>query len=452
MTDTTGRTPADSPSMANWIVHLAFRTGLALYLLTLRTARAVRWSRRRVSDTGVEVLLTGTFYSENWVRAHVRPLAQSAQCARVRVVSTFPLPPMDKVEAVYPPFWLTRAIGGVPARLVTFAGLAVWTRPHVVGGFHLLINGLVAALLAPLVGARSMYFCVGGPWEVLEGGIHAENRLFSRLRGPDAIVESQLVRAVGAFDLIITMGTGAARYFRDNGVTAEINIVSGGLHLDARREPCRDSFIDVILVARLAAIKRIDIFLRAVAQVRTMVPQVTAVIVGDGALRPALEELAAELELQDCVTFAGHQRDVGSWLRRARLFVLTSESEGLALSLMEAIAAGLPAVVSAVGDLGDLVQENVNGHLVTDLSPAAFAERIAGLLSDESRLSLFGQAAARRAARYDLRAVVRRWDEILGQGAAAEAKESTGDVHGEQESWQTQPVDPGQSSGSDESR
>ncbi len=428
------RTPVEPPPKTAGLVRFGFRAGLALYLGAIRVARAIGRSPRKATDRKLDVLLTGTFYSENWVRAHVRPLALSARCERVRVVSTFNLPPLENVEAVYPPRWLARIIGGVPARLATFVGLAIKSRPDVVGGFHLLVNGLVAALVARLVGARSLYFCVGGPWEVLDGGVHAENRLFSRLRGPDATVERQLIRTVDAFDSVITMGAGAVRYFRDHGVKTDIQIVSGGLDVASLRgRPAAPAF-DIILVARLAAIKRIDLFLKAVALVRQAAPAVTAAVVGDGALRPSLEKLAADLGLQSCVTFAGHQRDVGGWLRRSRLFVLTSESEGLALSLMEAMAAGLPAVVSAVGDLGDLVEEGVNGHLVTEASPEAFADRIGGLLRDGDRLRSYSQAAEKRATRYDVPLVARQWDDILGPATdrlmpiSGRSKHSLGDV------------------------
>ena len=54
------------------------------------------------------------------------------------------------------------------------------------------------------------------------------------------------------------------------------------------------------------------------------------------------------------MSFVGHQEDVAAWLSKSRVFVLTSDSEGLSLSMMEAMMCGLPAVVSDVGDLGDL--------------------------------------------------------------------------------------------------
>ena len=102
-----------------------------------------------------------------------------------------------------------------------------------------------------------------------------------------------------------------------------------------------------------------------------------------------------------------------SWLRKGRVFALTSDSEGLSLALMEAMLCGLPAVVSDVGDLPELVEHGVNGYLVAERTPEAFAGPLAELLSDAARLARFSQAARAAALRYDVRETARRWDDLF---------------------------------------
>jgi len=89
--------------------------------------------RHPLPAEGCRILLTGTFYSENWAMAHLRPLSMSKQCARLSVVSIYTVPAMDKVEAIYPPTWLIRVIGPVSARLLTFIRVGFLKRPHIVG-------------------------------------------------------------------------------------------------------------------------------------------------------------------------------------------------------------------------------------------------------------------------------------------------------------------------------
>ena len=74
---------------------------------------------------------------------------------------------------------------------------------------------------------------------------------------------------------------------------------------------------------------------------------------------------------------------------------------------------GLPAVVSDVGDLADLVEDGVNGFLVPRRSPQAFADRLVELLTDESRLTAFSKAARRSAMRYKTENTVQRWNDIF---------------------------------------
>ena len=383
--------------------------------------RAVR-RRPRPANGQCDILLTGRFDSDNWVVSHVYPLAASKNCRRVRMVSTNPVPEIDKVKPIYPGRWLVRLAGATGARLLTFVCCAVRTRPDVVGGFHLLINGLVVSALARLIGARSMYFCVGGPTEVEDGGIWGEPGPFAKMETPDPVVERRLVRAAGACDMVITMGTRAATFLRGKGADTNFHVVSGGI--DSRRfSPSDDSSInfDLILVGRLAEIKRIDTFLHAMKKVSQTLPASSAAIVGDGPMRPALERLAFDLGIDRNVTFLGHQKNVEQWLKQARIFCLTSRSEGLALSMMEAMMCGVPAVVSDVGDLGDLIDEGVNGYLVERSSPDAFAQRMIDLLTDQPKLAAFSRAARRAALRYRTEATISQWDGILADGAATDS-------------------------------
>lgn len=194
-----------------------------------------------------------------------------------------------------------------------------------------------------------------------------------------------------------------------------------GLDASRFRADAAHPRFDLILVGRLAEIKRIDIFLESVKHVRRKLPAVAAVVVGDGPQRKALEAVARDLGIETSVTFAGHRQDVESLLKKSKLFALTSDSEGLSLSLMEAMLCGLPAVVSRVGDLGDLVEDGVNGYLIAERTPEAFATRFVELLTNGKSLAEFGDAARRSASRFELAAVSRLWDGILADSLGAGA-------------------------------
>ncbi len=399
--------------LCRWGWHFWGRQITLWSLIAIRVAGWIGRKRRPIGPDGCEIMLTGRFDSANWILAHLGPLSASVECKRLYMVSTSPVPDLPKVVALYPSKWLIRVLGATAARLLTFGWAAIRKRPHCVGGFHLSFNGIVATIAARLTGARSIYFCVGGPPEVSDGGAYSENAVLARMETADAVVERRLLEFVAKNDLVVTMGSRAVRYFRDKGVDTCFHVVSGGI--DPRRfQPSeeRPSY-DLILTGRLAHVKRIDVFLRAVKHVVEQIPTVKAAIVGDGELREELERLSIGSGVADNVVFGGRRDDIPEWLRRAKVFVLTSDSEGLSLSMMEAMMSGLPAVVSDVGDLADLVEDGVNGYLVPRRSPELLADRLVELLSDEAKLASFSQAARRSALRYETQAAIEQWNGIL---------------------------------------
>ncbi len=106
-------------------------------------------------------------------------------------------------------------------------------------------------------------------------------------------------------------------------------------------------------VARLIPVKACDVFLRALADCRGL--PLKAAIVGDGPERAALETLTAELGLQHQVKFCGARQQAGQFFSAFDAFVLSSKSEGTPMTLLEAMAAGVPIVTTEVGGIPDVV-------------------------------------------------------------------------------------------------
>jgi glycosyltransferase involved in cell wall biosynthesis len=397
-------------ALINFILHIYLSIHLFVVWCTSHMGRL-----KRIDEAGAEILLTGTFYSDNWVLAHIRPLARATQCRRIRLVSTHPLTSFENVEVVVPPSWLSSVAGNVGSRLLVFLWLALTTRPHIVGGFHLLFNGLISSLIASIVRVRSIYFCVGGPAEVLDGGLMSENRLFEKIGRADKSLESKLVRAVSYCNIVITMGGGAKRFFESREVRSEIRVVSGGIEVPrVQRANTSNTRYDLLFVGRLVPIKRIDLFIKMVAELREKQIAVNAAIVGNGALYDDLVSQAEQLGVAENIEFAGYQDDVRNWLSQSKLFVLTSDSEGLSLALMEAMSYGLPAIVSDVGDLGDMIDNGENGFLVKERQAGAFAAAASGLLTDDTAYMAASNAAYQKAGRHSVENCTARWEAILG--------------------------------------
>ncbi|MFX0205771.1 MAG: glycosyltransferase [Candidatus Hodarchaeota archaeon] len=394
------------------LIQICLRSSMAIYSCLLNLAKLSRnLPVRSFKDIPYDILLTGTFYSDNWLITHLRPLAGSNYCKRVRMVAAVPVPNMEKVEAIYPCGWLISIMGKTPARIFTFIWIALRDRPHIVGGFHMLPNGLVAVLIAQLIRAKSLYFCGGGPREILGGG-YMGNPVFAKLKKPDHVIERRLFDALSSIDLTITMGIGAIDFFKQY-ANSKYHVVPGGFEEDRFYPAKNPPDNDLILIGRLTDVKRVDVFLQAIKLTRNNIPDVSALVVGDGTLLPSLKQMAEQLGLKENVKFVGHQDNVEDWLRRSKIFVLTSDSEGVSQAMIQAMLCGLPPIVSDVGDLSDLVNSGQNGYLVGSRTPEAFAKGFTTLLKNQERLTEFAAMAYQSAEKYRMENVSRTWDQIL---------------------------------------
>ena len=168
-----------------------------------------------------------------------------------------------------------------------------------------------------------------------------------------------------------------------------------------------------IVVARLAEGKNIDALIRAAALVRQRIPEFHLRIVGDGSCRAELQALAAELGITEHVAFTGEAANVAEQLQQASMFVLPSLSEGISLSLLEAMATGLPVVATSVGGNVEVVQDGETGFLAPAGEPAKLAEAMLRLATDGELARRMGAAGRRRVeSTFDVRAMVRAYEQL----------------------------------------
>jgi glycosyltransferase involved in cell wall biosynthesis len=152
----------------------------------------------------------------------------------------------------------------------------------------------------------------------------------------------------------------------------------------------------LISVGRLAAPKDWSTLLSALAGLEPAA-FAEAVIVGDGPERERVEDELARRSLDGRLRLLGERHDVPRLLAHADVFVLASHSEGLPLSVIEAMAAGLPVVASDVGGLRELVRDGETGTLVSPGDPTALADALRPLLADRALRRRLGWAGRERA-------------------------------------------------------
>jgi glycosyltransferase involved in cell wall biosynthesis len=173
-----------------------------------------------------------------------------------------------------------------------------------------------------------------------------------------------------------------------------IHIYNGACPANVRARPRTKKGFTLLYVGRLAPLKDLATLLRAVALICAHHPDVQLWIVGDGPLELSLRKLTSELGLNDSVTFFGEQADVSPFMLAADLFVSSSLTEGLPVSLLEAMSVGLPAVVTDVGGMGEIARLSGAVTLVSSSDPQGMAAALSDAIAGRQELPKRGQLAS----------------------------------------------------------
>jgi glycosyltransferase involved in cell wall biosynthesis len=182
-----------------------------------------------------------------------------------------------------------------------------------------------------------------------------------------------------------------------------------------------------LVVGRLSQEKGFDLALRAVAALRSQGKIAHLTIAGDGALHAELSALATSLGIADRVTFAGFVENMDALYASHDVLVLSSRTEGLPMTLLEAIRQRLPVVATRVGGMPEVLDHGSGGMLVAPEDSDALADGIASVVDEPEAARLRAETAFQRArARYGLESMARQYIDVYSHlQADAGAKHET---------------------------
>lgn len=336
-----------------------------------------------------------------------RSRVQSSICSTVPVIGNM----KSLVSHDVPVFELRRRQGSDPKLVLNLYRLFRRERPHVVHthSWGTLIEGLLAARLArvPLV-------------------VHGEHGTL-QLRGYQRWVQR---RAWSATDKVLAVSTRLAeRMSAETGFPLpKIQTIRNGVDLTRFGRMSRADAREVLglppgalvigTMGRLVPVKNHASLIEATRLLRNQGLEPTVIIAGEGPVRSELEAQAAAAGLIDRVKFLGHRPDPEVVMAALDVYVLPSISEGLPNTVLEAMAAGLPVVVTRVGGADELIEDGVTGMLVPPREPEALARALGMLLRDEGLRRTTGTAARARAeSEFALSGMIRRYEALYTSAA-----------------------------------
>lgn len=172
-----------------------------------------------------------------------------------------------------------------------------------------------------------------------------------------------------------------------------------------------DDFI-VIYIAELNANKHQDLAINAINIIKNKIPNIKLLLAGDGVLKDEYKNQINTLNLNKNIEMLGHRKDVDDLLRLSNMAISTSRREGLPRNIMEAMATGLPLVVTKCRGNSDLVKDNINGYEVNVDDPKELAEKIYTIYKDNELRMKFGNKSIEMVDDYSLKKVLKSMEDI----------------------------------------
>jgi len=268
-------------------------------------------------------------------------------------------------------------------------------------------NGIGARKLTKMTGVPhvlEVHHIVGYP--VAASFTERIGRMMSRVYLPRAINKSAGCRTVnkGTAQTLIAWGA----------LPHKVRVVPS-FYLDRQlitslgdRPPVR---FDVVFCGRMVANKGVEHLLQAIA----LLPKVTLLLIGDGPLRKYLEDCARDLNIIHRVEFRGWmptQQNVLQTIRKAKMLVMNSTSEGGPRVPLEAMAAGVPVIVTKVGVMPDVIEDGKNG-LFTTGEPQDLAEKIKSLLGNDTLREQMGHEGRKILERFEREKLIKNYADFL---------------------------------------
>jgi L-malate glycosyltransferase len=346
------------------------------------------------------------------VESKVLPIANHAAVKKVYIFSETSGYNIDKAEYLVLPGWLTKMRPALMKQLIRifyeFFQLLYWAikiRPLLINGIYTLPKGLNAMIASKIIGCKSMVSVIGNTKEI------------PTYMWPTFLWKNLNLWLLRMTDAVATKGCVITRYLIDNHIEAsKIFEFGGGLDLERFRSiPGRERDIDVLFVGNYSELKGPDRVVSVIERLRTEIPDIRGVFLGNGPLFNKISLQIIEKNLTDNIYQAGQVDNTIDYYQKSKLLIMPSKSEGLSTAMIEAMACGCVAIISNVGAMKEAAKHNVTALVVEnyqDINQFYYYANQA-LINDEKRRLLSKAARSLVEDKYSIEAQTGIFDLIL---------------------------------------
>lgn len=338
----------------------------------------------------MNILVAAGLNSEYKLKTTLDPFVYLDSIEHIYLVRRYPVD-VPKTICYSPPGILRKFILTTELyRLITIFYLCLFKKVDCLVGIHFILHCVYTALAKMVFGKPLIMLIIENPQKYKKSAFF---RFFLR-------------RA----DLIGVRGSKSRQHILElTGLPSEKVFITPDIH-EVQPDPAADKnkIYDLVFVGYYTLAKRIDVLLDVMDDVREKIPKVKLVLVGDGPLKEMVAKKIAAMDLDPNVERTGFVESIEPYLAKGKIFIMTSETEGMPTVLLEAMGHGLPLIVPDVGDITDLAVDGYNALVVPPLKVNAFAEACFKLLTDrtlydrmaENTRAMFGEKQKEHTAVY----------------------------------------------------
>ena len=341
--------------------------------------------------------------SDDKVRARLLPLQELDIVEEILLVRRLPLETKKTKTFSSPGFFQWSLLLSELYRFFALIYLCIREKPDLLYAIYFVPHGIYAAIVGFLFGIPVIQELIGTDRPKV-----AKNKFFQSLLKKSARIG---VRGISSTEQLVSLGIRRDKIF----VPTAVNVLDFSLF----RPDSSPKKYDLIYCGRMDRNKRIDLIINAISQISQGMPEIRAVLVGDGPERNNLENLCRQLDLENTIVFAGNlsYQEIPRFLNQSRIFVMSSAFEGLPVAMIEALSCCLPVVVPDIGDISDVAVDGYNARLVRGNEVSDYANAISELLKNKELYNKLAEGACKTRERfleeYSLEKAKISWEKII---------------------------------------
>lgn len=337
------------------------------------------------------------------VDSQIRPLTKLKKVNEIIIIRNEVGPDLNKVKYLTPKrFFKKFNLVNIFNKLVLSTKFIKKEKPSAIISFYLVPHGLIGIFSARITGKPICISLLG-----TDLNIHCKRKIFGNI----------FLWIIKHSNIVTVPGSISKKYLIDRGVDrSKIFILPNTVDTSKFRPISVPKKFDIVTIGRLSKVKHIEIFLQIIAELKKEFQDIKVGIAGSGPQRTELEQFKKKLKLNKNVEFLGYIEDAPGFLNSGKIYVLTSETEGLPTAMVEAMACGVPSVVSKVGNVPDVVKDGENGFIINDYRKVdGYATAISKLLNDKKLYEKISKNALGVREEYTVKNAYKVWKKIFAK-------------------------------------